>query len=45
MPFIQRIHIPDGEFPLLEVVQNFETLDVIPALTDEVREEIEAAIG
>ncbi len=28
-----------------QVVQNFETLDVIPLLTDEVKEEIEAAIG
>ena len=28
-----------------QVVQNFETLDVIPLVTDEVKEEIEAAIG
>lgn len=28
-----------------QVVENMEALDVIPALTDEVREEIEAAIG
>ena len=34
-----------GASKVSQVVQNFETLDVIPALTDEVREEIEVAIG
>ena len=29
----------------LQVVQNFEAVDVIPLITDEVKEEIEAAIG
>jgi len=28
-----------------QVVENMAALDVIPALTDEVREEMEAAIG
>jgi len=28
-----------------QVVQNFETLDVIDALTDDVKEEMEAAIS
>ena len=34
-----------GASKVSQVVQNFETADVIPAITDEVREEIEAAIG
>jgi aryl-alcohol dehydrogenase-like predicted oxidoreductase len=28
-----------------QVVQNFEALDVIPLLTDEVKAEMEAAVG
>ena len=34
-----------GASKVSQVVQNFETVDVIPLITDEVKEEIEAAIG
>ncbi len=34
-----------GASKVSQVVQNFEALEVIPAITDEVREEIEAAIS
>ena len=34
-----------GASKVSQVVQNFETVDVIPLLTDEVKEEIEAAIA
>ena len=34
-----------GASKVSQVVQNFEAVDVIPAITDEVREEIEIAIG
>ena len=34
-----------GASKVSQVVQNFEALDVIPAITDEVREEIETVIG
>ena len=34
-----------GASKVSQVVQNFEAVDVIPAITDEVREEIETAIG
>ncbi|MGA9279558.1 aldo/keto reductase, partial [Ilumatobacter sp.] len=34
-----------GASKVSQVVQNFEAVDVIPLITDEVREEIEAAIG
>lgn len=34
-----------GASKVNQVEQNFETLDVIPEITDEIREEIEAAVG
>jgi len=34
-----------GASKVSQVVQNFETVDVIPLITDEIKEEIEAAIG